>query len=156
MAAPVPTAVETLFGGRTRAALLGYLAQSAAGETGYAMAKELGIRVSKVYPELRRLEAIGILGTRPSPKGSKRYFLVDEDLRRFLARRSFVIVSRDWFSPERMEERRAADRQARQMTLRLSPRASGRTRRPFAEEFRRPPEKDRALKRIRRAADKAW
>lgn len=151
MALPTPPAAEALFGGRTRAAVLGYLAGAVAGSTGYAISKALRIGVSKVYPELRRLEKAGIVEGRPSPKGPKLFFLADDDLRRFLVRRVRILASQDWFLAERVAVRRGKLEAGRAIQLRAPAENRSRRQLPFADEFRRPAEKARALKRARRA-----
>lgn len=144
--------VEGVFGSGTRAGILGYLAQSSDPQTGYAIAKALQLGVSNVYPELKRLEDWAILASRPDVNGSKGYFLADEDLRRFLLRRIRILPSKEWFSSGRIAERQTLFEEAKRLS-KAAPRvrAAG-TKRPFSDEFRRPPGKDRALKRVKSAA----
>lgn len=146
----IPRRAETLFGSRARAAILGYLAASRRARTGYSVAKALGLGVSKVYPELARLESARIVTSRPTERGSKGYVLADEDLRRFLTRQVPLMVSDEWFAPEQVAEREAAFEAAKGLPLpRITPVRKG-ERRPFAEEFRRPARKDRTVKRMKR------
>ena len=150
MGSEVPTVVESLFGSRTRAMVLGYLAESSTPPTGYAIAKALSIGASKVYPELKKLQAIGILEGRLDVRGGKTYLLKDDDLRRFLLKRSRIMFSKDWFSSDRLAQRRKDFERAREIQVRVPPAGPARARRPFEREFRRPRAKDRAVARIRR------
>jgi len=147
----IPAKIEAVFGSRTRAKVLGYLADSSVPRTGYAISKELGIGVSKVYEELKKLESSGILGSSLDVRGSKRFLLKDEDLRRFLLKNLRILSSDDWFSRERVAQRQENLQRSEQISVNLGavPKGAGTLR--FANEFRRPPEKDRALRRVRDA-----
>ena len=150
MAFQVPAKVEVLFGSQTRAKVLGYLAGSTIPQTGYAISKRLEVGVSKVYEELKRLESSGVLVASLDAKGSRTFLLNDRDLRNFLVRSIRILPAEDWFSPEQIAERRKVFEETRRLDVpvpRVPPRAEGR---PFANEFRRPPAKDRAMKRLRR------
>ena len=149
MAARREAGITSIFGSGARARILGYLAQSSDPQTGYAIAKDLELSFSNVYPELKRLEAWRILASRPDLRGGKRYSLIDEDLRRFLLKRIRILSSSDWFSGARVAERRSFFEEARRIPLKASPSKRGGRKRPFSDEFRRPPQKDRALKRVR-------
>ena len=144
--------ITALFGSQARARILGYLAQSSVPQTGYAIAKDLQLGVSNVYPELKRLEEWTLLASRPGVRGGKRYTLIDDDLRRFLLKRIRILSSSDWFSGQRIAERRARFEEARKIPFK-APRSAG-GRRPLRGEFARPAEKDRALKRVRGLAAK--
>lgn len=146
-----PPGIEGVFGSTARARILGFLAQASAPRTGYAIAKELEIGVSNVYPELKRLEELALVATRLDAKGSKLYVLADEDLRRFLQRRMRVMAASDWLSADRIAEREARSREVGTSTVRLPRGKARRKSLALGEEFRRPPEKDRALRRIQRA-----
>lgn len=151
MANTVPQGIEGVFGSIARARILGFLAQASTPKTGYSIAKQLDIGVSNVYPELKRLEALALVATRLDAKGSKLYYLTDEDLRRFLQRRVRVMAASDWLSSDRVAQRESRAQEARKLAVRL-PRVEARRKNlPFKEEFRRPPQKDRALRRIKRA-----
>lgn len=153
MAFQIPSEVRTVFGSQTRAKVLGYLAGSTTPRTGYAIAKSLGVSVSKVYDELKRLEAAGILGQSLDSKGRRRFLLRDPDLRSFLVKRVRISSTEDWFSPERIAERRETFERAKETQPNLPRPPSGAKRDTrLAREFQRPPEKDRALARARRAS----
>jgi DNA-binding PadR family transcriptional regulator len=141
-----------IFGSRVRAQILGYLAQASDPRTGYSIAKDLQIGVSNVYPELKQLEAWSIIASRPDKNGRRVFELADEDLRRFLLRRVRVISSQEWFSSARIAQREAQSIEAIELPLRVSRVRSNQRNRPLEDEFRRPPEKDQALKRIRKLA----
>jgi len=146
----VNPALEALFGSATRAKVLGFLANTREPRTGYAISKALDAFPSKVYPELRDLASAGFLRVVATRPGRKAYILVDDDLRRFLAKRFRMIAVEEWFAPAATEEReRAAEAMARiKVDLPvLRPRPSAV---PNREEFERSAEKDRALARIRR------
>jgi Fe2+ or Zn2+ uptake regulation protein len=140
---------ESLFGSRTRALVLGFLAQASKPVTAYAISKALALGVSNVYPEVRRLEASSIVGTRLDAKGSKTYFLGDEDLRRFLLRIVPVMTAEEWFSPAQVEARREGIERAKKMDVRVTPVRGRRGKRPFDAEFRRPRSKDRAVAHLK-------
>ncbi|TLZ52085.1 MAG: hypothetical protein E6K18_03485 [Methanobacteriota archaeon] len=149
MAFQIPAKVEAVFGSQTRAKVLGYLAGLSVPQTGYAISKNLDIGVSKVYEELKRLEAGGVILSDFDVRGSKRFWLNDEDLRSFLARNMRILPAGDWFSPGRIAERREkfAETSRVRVDLPSVPARDGTP--PFAKEFRRTPAKDRALRRIR-------
>jgi len=149
MAFAIPPKVEAVFGSQTRAKVLGYLAELSVPQTGYAISKGLDIGASKVYEELKRLESCGVLRSDFDARGSKRFLLNDEDLRRFLARNLRILPAIGWFSPERIAERQEKFEETRRVTVNLPPVPTGEGTPPFAKEFRRPPAKDRALRRIR-------
>jgi len=144
-----PKGTEGVFGSIARARILGLLAQAATPRTGYEVAKELGLGVSNVYPELKRLEAWALVASRADARGRKCYTLDDEDLRRFLMRRVRVISSADWLSAERVAEREALSVEAQQLAVKAPRTQNKRRNRPPEGEFRRPAEKDRALRRLK-------
>ena len=121
MEEPSPIGLDALFGGRARTRILGYLAGASCPLTGYAVAKELGLGVSKVYPELRRLAAARVITGRLSMSGRRLYSLDDADLRRFLVRRVRVLRAQDWFAPEQV----AARRRAAEIVKKLPPLPAG-------------------------------
>src|SRR2546422_8777556 len=121
MAFQVPAKVEAVFGSRTRAKVLGYLAESSVPQTGYAISKALEIGGSKVYGELRRLETCGILASSLDTRDSKRVLLKDEVLRNFLVKNIRILSADDWVSPERIAERRGNLKEARQIRIDLPP-----------------------------------
>ena len=140
--------IEALFGSRNRAWILGYLAAAGAPPTGYTIAKELRIGESKVYPELKRLEKGGFVSARLDSKGRRRFVLADEDLSRLLRRRLRILRTSEWFAPAFADERERRTRAAERIPLKDTGRPDPKVRRKFAQEFERPPEKDRALKRL--------
>lgn len=154
MAFQIPARVEAVFGSRTRAKVLGYLAEMSIPQTGYAISKNLGIGPAKVYGELKRLESCGVVISSQDVRGNKVFLLNDEDLRRFLVKNIRILSSSDWFSPERIAERRRTFEEMRQVSINLpsTPVRSGRL--PFANEFRRSPEKDRALNRVKKPSSR--
>ena len=76
--------------------------------------------------------------------------MADEDLRAFLVKRVRFLVWEEWFSPGALAKREAAAAAAEKRPVGLPPRR-GRARAALPDEFYRPPEKDRALKRMRAA-----
>src|SRR5256712_13500179 len=107
MAFRVSRGVEQLFGSETRAKVLGFLADARTPKTGYQISKATDIRPPKVYGELRRLAETDFLEVVEEP-GRKRYRMVDEDLRRLLLRCARITSEDEWFSAERVRERRGA------------------------------------------------
>lgn len=140
--------VEPLFGGSIRTNILGYLAQATAPRTGYVIAKDMHLSVSKVYPELKRLEGTNILRVTKDLNGRRNIWLADDDLRRFLQRHVRLINMRDMDSPETMRRLGAAEEAVRRMRIRVPKSRVKPGKRPFEREFYRPPEKDRAVKRL--------
>jgi len=143
-----------VFGSRTRAKVLGYLAESSTPQTGYAISKSLEIGVSKVYGELKRLESCGILIGDLDVRGRKRFLLNDEDLRRFLVRNVRILPAEDWFAQSRIEERRRIYEEMKRVAVRLPAAATRVRNRPLASELRRSPAKDRALDRMRKSPNR--
>ena len=141
-------AVPRLFGSETRAKVLGLLADSPEPKTGYEISKVLGINPSKVYDVLRKLEGTGFLGVIPDRSRYRRYFLSNEDLRRFFLKNVRIAAEDDWFGPTRIRDRERAFEMAKALKVEV-PEFKGSPRNlPNLAEFRRPPEKDRALKRV--------
>src|SRR2546428_6616808 len=118
MAFRVSRGVEQLFGSETRAKVLGFLADARTSKTGYQISKATVIRPPKVYGELRRLAETDFLEVVEEP-GRKRYRMVDEDLRRLLLRCARITSEDEWFSAERVRERRGAFERARGIRLSL-------------------------------------
>ena len=137
-----------VFGSETRARMLGLLADAERPLTGYAIARRLRVPPSKVYRQLPGLLTSGVLEVIQDERGVKRYVLVDRDLRRFLQKRVRVTTAEEWFSPGRARRKRRVYDRLRAMEI-LPP-----TPRPHREavsnpeEYERPPEKDRALRRL--------
>src|SRR2546428_13766898 len=101
----VSRGVGQLFGSETRAKVLGFLADARTPKTGYQISKATDVRPPKVYRELRRLAETDFLEVVEEP-GRKRYRMVDEDLRRLLLRCARITSEDEWFSAERVRERR--------------------------------------------------
>lgn len=141
-------ALTQLFGGETRTKVLGLLANSLEPKTGYELSKALGASASKVYGVLRGLEGTGLLGAIPDKSNSKRYYVADEDLKRFLLKRVRIMVEEDWLAPRAVEEREKLLRFANQVRIEI-PKAGARPGNLFnRSEFIRPAEKDWALERV--------
>src|SRR5712691_284468 len=105
MAFAINPAIRQLFGSETRARVLGLLADSPGPKTGYELSKALGANASNVYAVLRRLESTGLLGVVTDRSDYKRYFVADEDLRRFLLKKARITREEDWFAPQAVEDR---------------------------------------------------
>lgn len=148
MSFEISPAIQRLFGGETRAKVLGLLANSREPKTGYELSKALDANPSKVYAVLRGLEGAGFLGVISDRSNYKRYFMADEDLRRFLVRRVRIALEEDWLAPRAVEEREKLLQFAKQLRVEI-PRATTKPENLFnASEFVRPPEKDWALERV--------
>lgn len=141
-------AIQQLFGSETRAKVLGLLADSSEPKTGYELSKRLGINPSKVYETLRKMEGAGFLGVVPDFSPYKRYLLVDEDLKRLLLKSVRIVAEEDWFSPERVREREEAAKLTKRIRVDIPASSRNRKDLPIFSELIRPPEKDRALRRI--------
>lgn len=148
MSFEIAPAIQELFGGRTRAKVLGLLANSREPKTGYELSKTLDTNPSKVYGVLRGLEGTGFLGMVTDRSNYKRYFIADEDLKRFLLKRVRIALDADWLAPRAVEERDKLLQFAKQLKVDV-PRAATEPKTLFnASEFVRPPEKDWALKQV--------
>ena len=144
----IAPAIQQLFGGETRSKVLGLLANSREPKTGYELSKALDINPSKVYGVLRGLEGTGFLGMISDRSNYKRYFIADEDLKRFLLKRVRIAIEEDWLAPKAVEEREKLLQFARQLRVEI-PRAATKPETLLnASEFIRLPEKDRALKQV--------
>lgn len=142
---------RAVFGSKTRTRLLGALADSREPQTGYFLAKKAGVYPSKAYGELRRLEEARILEVQQNPSGTRKYFLADNDLRKFLLRRVRVTSAEEWFSFERTRERRGTYERLKSSAVELPDFTPDPGSIRNREEFERIPEKDEALRRIREA-----
>lgn len=140
--------LQALFGSQTRVRLLGALADSREPQTGYFLAKKAGVYPSKAYGELRRLEKAGILGARQNASGYKKYFLADDDLRKFLRRRVRITSAQEWFSFERTRERRRMYERLTRSPVELPEFTPEPQTVRNREEFERVPEKEEAIRRI--------
>ncbi len=144
----ISPAVRQLFGGETRAKVLGLLANSEEPKTGYELSKALDANPSKVYGVLRGLEGTGFLGMISDRSNYRRYFIADEDLKRFLVKRVRIALAEDWLGPRAVQEREKLLPFAKRLRVEI-PKATTKPEDLFnASEFIRPPEKDWALERV--------
>lgn len=141
-------ALRRLLGGETRAKVLGLLADATIPKTGYELAKAARASPSKVYAILRDLMQAGLVQTVSDRPGVRRYSLADPDLRRFLLRNVRITTIQEWFSPARVRQREAMLDRLRPVRFEIRPPRVRREQLPNYQEFERPPEKDRALRRI--------
>lgn len=142
--------LRRLLGGETRAKVLGLLADATIPKTGYELAKAARASPSKVYAILRDLLEAGLVQTVSDRPGVRRYSLADPDLRRFLLRNVRITTIGDWFSPARVQQREARLNRLPPMRFEVRSSRVRRERLPNYREFERPPEKDRALRRVAR------
>jgi len=147
--------MERLFGSKTRARILGLLADSAEPKTGYEISRVLGANPSKVYDTLRKLESTGLLGVVRDRPRRKRYYLADEALRRLLLKYVRIAAEEDWFSPLKMREREEASRLAERLKVGVPRVTEVPERLRNLPEFARLPEKDWALRRIAKLSKKS-
>ncbi len=143
-------ALRRLLGGETRAKVLGLLADATVPKTGYELAKAARANPSKVYGILRDLTEAGLVQVLLDRPGVRRYSLADPDLRRFLLRHVRITTLQEWFSPARVRQREASLDRLRPERFALRPSRMKREQLPNYREFERPPEKDRALRRVAR------
>jgi len=150
MPSDLPPALRRLLGGETRAKVLGVLADAMVPKTGYELAKAARASPSKVYAILRDLAEAGLVQTVSNRPGVRQYSLADSDLRRFLLRNVRITTIEEWFSPARVQAREAALGRLKPMRFEIRSSRTRRERLPNYREFERPPEKDRALRRVGR------
>ena len=150
MPSDLPPALRRLLGGETRAKVLGLLADATVPKTGYELAKAARASPSKVYAILRDLAEAGLVQAVSNRPGVRRYSLADPDLRRFLLRNVRITTIEEWFSPARVQAREATLGRLQPMRFEIRSSRTRRQRLPNYREFERPPEKDRALRRIAR------
>lgn len=143
----LPQAITAILGSETRARILALLADSNEPKTAYAISRQIEMKPPRVYRELRKLESAGLVGLKPDSKGRRRYYLAEEDLRRFLLRRARLASSEDWFSLARMRAIEEATERLKRIQVKLPPGRPNQAAVPNRGEFLRPPEKDRALRR---------
>jgi len=141
-------ALRRLLGGETRAKVLGLLADATVPKTGYELAKAARASPSKVYAILRDLAGAGLVKSVSNRPGVKAYSLTDPDLRRFLLRNVRITTIGEWFSPARVRQRESMLDRLQPMRFELRAPEIGRKQLPNYREFERPPDKDRALRRI--------
>ena len=83
--------LESLFGSRTRLLTVAVLANSDEPLTGYRVAKIAELPRQKVYPELRRAIATGLIAQTPTG-----YLLADSDIRALLRKRVRIRWAQEW------------------------------------------------------------
>ncbi|HYS72740.1 MAG TPA: winged helix-turn-helix domain-containing protein [Thermoplasmata archaeon] len=144
-------ALRRLLGGETRAKVLGLLADATVPKTGYELAKAARANPSKVYGILRDLADAGLVQVLSDRPGVRRYSLTDPDLRRFLLRHVRITTLQEWFSPARVRQRETSLDRLRPKRFVPRPSRTKREQLPNYREFERPPDKDRALRRVARS-----
>jgi len=149
MAFQVNPGLGTLFGSETRAKVLGFLADAREPKTGYQVAKATGLKPPKAYRELKRLAETEFVRVVEKP-GRKCFLLVNDDLRRLVLRYARITTEDEWFSPDRVRERREALERAARIRLSLPASKPNPAAVPNRWEYERPPAKVRALRRIAR------
>lgn len=139
--------IGTLFGSDTRAKVLGFLADARSPKTGYQVAKATGLKPPKAYGELQRLAETEFVRVVEEP-GRKCFLLVNDDLRRLVLRFARITTDDEWFSADRIRERRRALERAARIRLRLPESRSNPGAVPNRWEYERPRAKVRALRKI--------
>lgn len=97
--------LETLLGSETRANVLRVLCGSEAPLSAYRVAIECNMNVAKVYGEMKRLAAAGLIVPRKG-RGGTVYSLEDGDLRSLVSRLSVRMVSYSSWSSARERAKR--------------------------------------------------
>ena len=141
--------LAVLFGSETRSKVLGFLADAREPKTGYQVAKAIGIKPPKVYRELGRLAEKEFL-SRVEEGGRRLFVLVNDDLRKLVLKYSRITSEDEWFSAERLRDRRDALDRAARIHVRLPASKPNPEGVPNPWEYERPRVKDRALRRIAR------
>jgi hypothetical protein len=146
MPLPVDPRLVALFGSATRVRTLASLAGAPGPLTAYRVAQIAGVQRTKVYAELRRLAAAGMVQQRPSGAGRSEWNLINPDVRSLLRRRARVVRSED-LEAEAGELARSARRILAKYAR--DPINAGllgdRSRVRNPKDFERPIEKDRIL-----------
>lgn len=167
MADDLDPAVLGFAGSRTRLLTLAVLANADGSLTGYRVAKIAGLPPIKVYQELRRAQAVGLV---QRPPGETGYQLTDAELRRFLQRRVRIRWDDEWDAARRGWGREtprllsagldATRRRIRENPNYLRPRnwKPPPAARGWGREIRRAPSKDIVLRRAgrRTSAREDW
>ena len=94
-----------LLGSETRAKIIVSLAAGEGSLTAYALAKENGANISKVYLEMKRLYRLGVVNSAGKGRGVA-YSLADEDIRRLARKYSARVVGYGDWSSGRAKARR--------------------------------------------------
>jgi DNA-binding transcriptional ArsR family regulator len=138
----VDRSLVAAFGSETRVLTLAALANSSVPLTAYRAAKIAGLRPPKVYEEIRRAKANGLVGQ----VGGK-VTLLDPDIRDLLRRRVRIFGLGDWLTEK---DRREVSRKAIADRLQTLPSPRFRRERGWAprapEIYQRDPKKDRTLR----------
>jgi DNA-binding PadR family transcriptional regulator len=134
-------ALAALFGSDTRLRSLAVLANARHPMTAYRVAKVGGVRPTKAYPELHRLEKAGVVSS-----GRSGWTLRDRDVALLLRKRVRIVWEEDWFRGK--AERDAEDRRRYQRLRRLPPPAWNGVG-PVRYDVRRRRAKDEILIRVR-------
>jgi DNA-binding transcriptional ArsR family regulator len=98
MTLEVDPGLVALFGSQTRVRTLAPLACSPSPLTAYRVAWMTGVQRTKVYSELRRLAAAGVVAERKSGGNRSTWELVDPEVRSLLRRRARISWSEDWLA----------------------------------------------------------
>jgi len=146
MVATVDLPLESLFGSRTRLLTMAVLANADAPLTGYRVAKVADLPRQKVYPELRRGTAAGLI--RHKGRG---FVLSDPDIRSLLRKRVRIRWDEEW---DRSRKGQAAKVPGELNRIRSSLRgfktydALNRIPATARRELERDPAKDRILREL--------
>ena len=143
MADIIDPALVRLFGSRTRAAILGVLANSGRPLTAYRVAQVTGAQLSKVSLELRRLGLSRVIGRAPTSNVNPAWVMTDPSLRAMLRRRIRIFWLDDWNEEVGRLSRRSQTIPRLRIDLsryRAEPQSV-----PNRREFLRPELKDRIL-----------
>lgn len=149
MPEPPATDVRLLFGGTGRTRILGLLAGLGYPVTAYRVARDLGLERTQTYLELRRLLALGVVGSERTSTGRPGWVLKDGSIRSFCRRRVRIRTADDLFLER---DRRIGSVRRRLSTLpkvdltRYVPRPD---RVPSRSEFSRSERKDATLRAMR-------
>jgi len=148
MALDMDPGLPALFGGDTRASILAVLAGASTPFTGYRVAKVAQVQPIKAYAELRRLRDGGFVSETSNGNGKTSWVLADPDLRSLLTRRIRVAWWNDWEPGAERRALRAKAALARVGRFNLSKFKANPSIISNPEEYTRPAEKDRVLKRM--------
>ena len=135
--------MAALFGGASRAAILGVLANSRVPLTAYRISRLTGAQLTKVSRELLRLERTGLLARSASDRNRPEWALTDPSLRDLLRRRIRIVSAQDWSAEVEARARRA--RAGPRVRVDLSRFRPTPALVPNPREFLRPRAKDRIL-----------
>lgn len=143
MEIPIDPEIVQLFGGRTRASVLGVLANAGRPLTAYRVGQIAGAQLTKVGAELRRLERAAIVRQVSPSDGGPGWIMTEPSLREMLRRRVRIVWLPDWDEQVRRRALRSRSLPRSRIDLRRYRPDPGSV--PNRREFVRPPEKDRIL-----------